>query len=1472
MARDDVPTQDLSPMDGPTEPLPPDSISPGQTLDGRYEIRELLGRGGMGEVWRAFDLKLRVEVALKSLVHSPMLEERAREMMRREVRTAREVISPNVCRIFDLIEVDGQELVSMEYIDGVTLLDHLVSTGPLELTEAARIASQLLAGLEAIHDAGLVHRDVKPENIMLTRAGRLVLMDFGLAKGVDEGGQGTIAGTPAYMAPEQMRGEAVDARVDIFAAGVVLAELIDAEKLTDQGTRTTLRAGLHEQPPRVLESVWSPVISRAVAKQPQDRYASARDLARALESLTQADAGQGDERNPYPGLAAFAVDDAEYFFGREAEVEGVWRKLRSQHLLAVVGASGAGKSSFLRAGLLATCPEGWGVVLCTPGAAPFKALAAGLVAELSGDVEAMQHIVHIEDPDHAIEAFRSLRRKHEEILLIVDQFEELYTLNPAEVQASFSELLGQLAIEADVHVLLAMRDDFLFRCEHEALAPILSDLTLLPTPSGAALRRALVQPALLCGYRFEDEALVDEMLGQVAEERGALPLLAFAAAALWAQRDREGGLLTREAYERIGGVSGALSQHAEETLEQIGASRRELVREMFRNLVTAEGTRAVRDRQELLSVFEDRDEAEEVLSALVDARLVTSFDVGDPEDELPTQNIEIVHESLLDAWPRLVRWRTRDADAAKLRDQLRQAAQLWKERGHPDDLLWTGTSFREFQLWRERYPGGLSEVEERFARASTLQATRRKRTRRAAVAAALVLAAIVSTSLAVLWQRSETAFSLAALETGAQREVGRDPSAAAAYLIERLDSSESENARRLAVEVLGNSPLQRALPFPSGANALEVGEDWVLGGHPALGGDVTVFSTTSGSLAQLPEKVVLVGVSSDGTHLLTRAEDAEVGQVWSLPELALARELPIGHDSELLVKGDFAFSISHLSPEPNGDWRSDSRAPVTRRIEKWSLETGESRFLRRWKSELPGIDFSNGSVFQKPWDIHPSGRWLFYAVGRQLVALPLERPEADGIVLATIESPADHLAVSPKGRYLVILDDQDRLLLWELDDGAVRLVRRLETSLQDGIFLPRFDPSDRWLGWGSDRDRAVFLWDLEGPEGFAPQRIGLHGTERIQGSSFDPQGTHLATATTEKAGTGRQVSLLPLDRVGPRIFRTSGIFLRFALSSDGSRLISCQMDGSYVLPLSFAESLGGIHKAGRQTCAEVAIDSQGELALVSDYMARVHLVSIADGSTKLLSDQRGDISLAVALATSRHSAFVSQKPGIVRYDLQTGERTVFAVIDEKEDAHFPMRMHWAADGSLYSVGFSGVLRWDVDSGASEILLSCGVAYAALSPDGRQLIATCGGPGASYSVINGQVIHLDLESGEQRTITTHGVGVQKVAFHPSGRYIVTGDDEGTVRVGPVTGEEPHLLLGHGDNIADVAVTPDGEWVISGAGDQIRMWPMPDLDEPPLHTLPRRELLDRLREATTLRLVEDPSSDDGWRVRVEPPESP
>jgi tetratricopeptide (TPR) repeat protein len=274
----------------------PTSLEPGRILGRRYRLLGTLGRGGAGEVWLAFDVKLRVDVALKVL-HPELLEkEPTLDLLRQEVRSARQVVSPHVCRVFDLVEQEGHEMVSMEYVEGVTLARLLAERGPLGLEEAREIAAQFLAGLEAIHQAGLVHRDFKPENVMVTPAGRTVVMDFGLTRSLMAWGETTVAGTPAYMPPEQEAGRPLDARADVFAAAVVLAEMVSPEGIGSREARERLWRDLHAHPPKIAEVPWKPLLFRALSRSAEKRFASAAALSAALGEIaacTCTSTGQG---------------------------------------------------------------------------------------------------------------------------------------------------------------------------------------------------------------------------------------------------------------------------------------------------------------------------------------------------------------------------------------------------------------------------------------------------------------------------------------------------------------------------------------------------------------------------------------------------------------------------------------------------------------------------------------------------------------------------------------------------------------------------------------------------------------------------------------------------------------------------------------------------------------------------------------------------------------------------------------------------------------------------------------------------------------------------------------------------------------------------------------------------------------------------------------------------------------------------
>ena len=257
------------------------------------------------------------------------------------------------------MELDGQELVSMEYIDGTTLLSVLHSRGPLELQEAREVASQFLAGLEAIHQAGLVHRDLKPENIMITRSGRVVVMDFGIAKGLADRKTGTVSGTPAYMAPEQARGEAVDARADVFSAGIVLAEMIAPNRIENLEGREKIWKGVHHEPPELPDSPWTSVLAKAVARLAEHRYPSASALARALEEVTLKVEGAEDVRS----LSGYSLRLRRRTRSTSLVESSKWRRCGRSSAGHIYWDSsalrGRGRAPFLRAGLLPVMPDGW---------------------------------------------------------------------------------------------------------------------------------------------------------------------------------------------------------------------------------------------------------------------------------------------------------------------------------------------------------------------------------------------------------------------------------------------------------------------------------------------------------------------------------------------------------------------------------------------------------------------------------------------------------------------------------------------------------------------------------------------------------------------------------------------------------------------------------------------------------------------------------------------------------------------------------------------------------------------------------------------------------------------------------------------------------------------------------------------------------------------------------------------------------
>jgi predicted Ser/Thr protein kinase len=285
---------------------------PGTLVAGRYRIVSLLGHGGMGEVYRATDLTLSQPVALKFLPESGPDHHRALERFHGEVRIARQVSHPNVCRVYDVGEAEGMAYISMEYVDGEDLASLLQRIGRLPADKAMEIARKICAGVAAAHDKGVIHRDLKPANIMLDRRGNVVIMDFGLAAVADElRGTEARSGTPAYMAPEQLRGEQVTARSDIYALGMVLYEIFTGKRAYEAASMAELIRMQESAQITSMSSIAAeidPAVEKAIRRcldpDPSKRPASALMVAAALPGGDPLAAALAAGETPSPELVA----------------------------------------------------------------------------------------------------------------------------------------------------------------------------------------------------------------------------------------------------------------------------------------------------------------------------------------------------------------------------------------------------------------------------------------------------------------------------------------------------------------------------------------------------------------------------------------------------------------------------------------------------------------------------------------------------------------------------------------------------------------------------------------------------------------------------------------------------------------------------------------------------------------------------------------------------------------------------------------------------------------------------------------------------------------------------------------------------------------------------------------------------------------------------------------------------------------
>ncbi|MCA1701997.1 MAG: TIR domain-containing protein [Actinobacteria bacterium] len=775
---------------------------------------------------------------------------------------------------------------------------------------------------------------------------------------------------------------------------------------------------------------------------------------------------------PYPGLEAFDEEDARFFFGREDDVALVVEKVKASRFLAVLGPSGSGKSSLLRAGFVPAVrrcalpgSDTWSLRVFQPGPRPLTALAVQMT-HLFADAPIHETLDRLHDDARSLDLAASVALTDglpsDRVLLVVDQFEEVFTVcaDEDERRAFLANLHYAATIPGGrVVVVVGMRADFYDRCApYRDLRALVADQQFLVGPLDAdGLRRAIEEPARSVGLALEP-GLVDVLLNDVgagdgrSPDPGSLPLLSHALLATWQRR--KGDALTLPGYHDSGGVRQAVATTAEGVYEALGPAGQATARALLLRLVSfgdsAEETRRRIHRDELPSgpSSDGTDTVQTVLDALVQARLVV----------LGEDTIDIAHEALVRAWPRLAQWLADDREGLRTHRALTEAAQAWERLQRDPGALYRGAQLAVAQEWatREDNLRELNRVERDFLDASTALA--RRGTRRARqVAAALVLllvAALVGSGVA-LQQRQEARRQRGVALQQRQVAISRQLAAQANTLL----GSQLDVAALLSVEAFHVAPTEEAAA------------------------NLRNLSIRPEYRVELPDRsppALGLEFSPDGRLLASSHPDGVV-QLWDLESKALLATLNSGDQP-----------VHHLVFSPDG--------------KLLAAASGRQNPFNRLYGSASEFDYRTESVVI--WDV----------TRRSPVATLTDHP---GHVTGMAFSPDEKILALSTGQVTVdqfgrseagfptpgeVVDIQGAIDLWDVTTAA--RVTRIpgfkppDLDRTDPFVGVAFSPDGRTLAGRTHYNNSVILWDAGGHNRLGELRPTLDRDKSLTGMGF----------------------------------------------------------------------------------------------------------------------------------------------------------------------------------------------------------------------------------------------------------------------------------------------------------------------------------------------------------------------------------
>jgi WD40 repeat protein len=813
--------------------------------------------------------------------------------------------------------------------------------------------------------------------------------------------------------------------------------------------------------------------------------------------------------SPYVGLAAFQAEDADRYFGREKLVDDLVGKLGERRFVAVFGASGAGKSSLLRAGLLPRWPTERGarrIVLFTPGSRPLEECAIAL-SWLDGGAPGARHSELRDDPRGLHRIVRQLlggQSGDAELVLVVDQFEEVFTLcrDPDERQRFIRALLAAAGAQnSRCRVVLGIRADFYAHCTDFAdLVAALHDGQVIVGPmTSEELRRAITQPAVRSGYTVET-ALLTELVAQVNGQAGMLPLLSHALLETW--RRRRGNTLTLSGFQAAGGIEGALAQTAESAYGQLPSARQKVVKDlMLRLTALGDGTedtkrRVTRDELDLT----DPDLAA-VLDCLAQARLVT-LDLG---------SVEIAHEALIRCWPRLHGWLSEDREGLRVHRQLTGAAEQWEALDRDVEALYRGTRLAVARSFAASADRELSPKETRFLQASLTasaaeQAAARRRSRRLHQLVALLSVLLVLAAAA-------TGYAIDAQRTAAhQRNVALSQIAAVrATTLRRTDAALAAQlslaAYQLAPTDAAKTSLLATFPLPyrqrltghtDNVNSVVFSPDGHLLATASHDGTARLWDVTDpvhpaplSVLSGHTANVNAVAYSPDGRTVATAGWDRTV-RLWDVSDPRRPKALAAmpGHTD----------NVNWVTFSPDGHRLVSTSTDYTARL--WDVTAPSAPSLLR---VLAGHRDSIATAA-----FAPDGNTLATGSFDDTVALwdlTAERPPS---FIARQPQPVTSLAYSPDGHRLAIAG-ADKATVLDPRDGRVLGVLSGHAGTVRSV---QFSPDGRSIVT-SGIDITARVWDVSTSAGWRQVAQLEAQTETVSSVAFSPDGRTLATGSDD---------------------------------------------------------------------------------------------------------------------------------------------------------------------------------------------------------------------------------------------------------------------------------------------------------------------------------------------------------------------